>query len=84
MVRIVKFIQLLILPVDGQSILGKVIGTDAEKIHHELSQKGLELSALKLVKDLPLKSFFFTGPEGYEFEIQEFTSAELKEIFSRD
>ena len=39
------------------------------------------LSEIKQVKDLALKSFFFTGPEGYHFEVEQFTSGALSELF---
>ncbi|MGI6215844.1 MAG: VOC family protein [Christensenellales bacterium] len=43
---------------------------------------GIEnLSPVKQVKDIPLKSFFFTGPEGCQFEVEQFTSEALKKIF---
>ena len=40
-----------------------------------------ELSEIKKVKGIPLESFFFTGPEGYKFEIQQFTDEALNKIF---
>lgn len=40
-----------------------------------------EVSEIKQVKELDLKSFFFTGPEGYQFEIQQFTSGDLSQLF---
>lgn len=40
-----------------------------------------ELSEIQRVKDLALESFFFTGPEGYRFEVERFTSGELRELF---
>lgn len=40
-----------------------------------------ELSEIKGVKDLALESFFFTGPEGYRFEVERFTSGGLRELF---
>ena len=40
-----------------------------------------ELSEIKRVKDLALESFFFTGPEGYRFEVERFTSGGLRELF---
>ena len=55
---------------------------DIEEAHKAMEAFGVnELSAIKKVKDIPLNSFFFTGPEGYRFEVQQFTSGELKEIF---
>ena len=40
-----------------------------------------DASEIKQVKELDLKSFFLTGPEGYSFEIQQFTSGELSQLF---
>lgn len=40
-----------------------------------------DVSEIKQVKELALKSFFLTGPEGYPFEIQQFTSGELNQLF---
>ena len=44
-------------------------------------EKSLKLSEIKTFADIHLKSFFFTGPEGYEFEIQQFQDERLKLIF---
>lgn len=41
----------------------------------------LEVSPIAEVSDAGLKSFFFTGPEGYRFEIQQFTEGLPKGIF---
>ena len=55
---------------------------DIDGAYEQIRQYGVEgLSEIKQVKDLALKSFFFTGPEGYKFEIQHFTSGELRELF---
>ncbi len=40
-----------------------------------------ELSEIKFFDDIGLKSFFFKGPEGYDFETQEFTNNELRNLF---
>ncbi len=53
-----------------------------EEAYEKIKNANAEgLSEIKQVKALSLKSFFFKGPEGYEFEIQHFGSPELKEIF---
>ena len=39
------------------------------------------LSPIKQVKEMALESFFFTGPEGYHFEVEQFTSGELQKLF---
>ena len=52
-----------------------------EAVREHILPAGLEPSPVKQVKELDLKSFFFTGPEGYEFEIQQFTSGDLSRLF---
>jgi hypothetical protein len=53
-----------------------------EEAHRVAKAFGVEdLSPVKRVKDLELESFFFTGPEGYKFEVEHFTSPELQSIF---
>lgn len=65
------------------SVLISLTVSNIEEVHEAL--KGCEgvdgLSDIKQVKDLDLKSFFFTGPEGYHFEVEQFTSGELSELF---
>ena len=34
-----------------------------------------------IAKTVDNKSFFFTGPEGYHFEVEQFTSGELQKLF---
>lgn len=54
----------------------------ADAWHERLSPLGLqEMTEVKAIPELGLKSFFFVGPEGYHFEIQEFTTPELRKIF---
>ena len=79
--------------VDNQSGSIQVTSTDSvlisltvdniEEVHESLKgSRGVEgLSEIKQVKDLALKSFFFTGPEGYHFEVEQFTSGALSELF---
>ena len=38
-------------------------------------------SPIQPVKEMALESFFFTGPEGYHFEVEQFTSGELQKLF---
>ncbi len=40
-----------------------------------------DVSGIKIFDDIGIKSFFFKGPEGYEFEIQEFTNPEIERLF---
>lgn len=39
------------------------------------------VSDIKIFDDIGVKSFFFRGPDGYEFEIQEFTNPEIERLF---
>lgn len=39
------------------------------------------MSPIRFVEDIGLKSFLFQGPEGYLFEVQEFTNQEPQELF---
>ena len=65
------------------SVLISLTVDNIEEIHKSLKvSRGVEgLSEIKQVKDLALKSFFFTGPEGYHFEVEQFTSGALSELF---
>jgi len=65
------------------SVLISLTVDNIEEVHESLKgSRGVEgLSEIKQVKDLALKSFFFTGPEGYHFEVEQFTSGALSELF---
>lgn len=65
------------------SVLISLTVSNIEEVHEALNGcEGVDgLSDIKQVKDLDLKSFFFTGPEGYHFEVEQFTSGELSELF---
>ncbi len=65
------------------SVLISLTVDNIEEVHESLKDsRGVEgLSEIKQVKDLALKSFFFTGPEGYHFEVEQFTSGALSELF---
>lgn len=52
-----------------------------QEVRDHLVKHIKNVSEIKQVKELDLKSFFFTGPEGYQFEIQQFTSGELNKLF---
>lgn len=55
---------------------------DLNSWYDKLKQKKLlDLSEIKTFEDIHLKSFFFKGPEGYDFEIQEFQEENLKNLF---
>lgn len=40
------------------------------------------LSDIRVFEEIGVKSFFFKGPGGYDFEIQMFTKPEIKELFT--
>ena len=65
------------------SVLISLTVDNIEEVHESLKgSRGVEgLSEIKQVKDLALKSFFFTGPERYHFEVEQFTSGALSELF---
>lgn len=57
---------------------------DAALWFKRLAQESdLLLTPLTEKKEVGLRSFFFDGPENYRFEIQEFLTDDLKEIFHR-
>ena len=64
-------------------VLVSLAAEDLQEAHRALQGAwGVEeLSEIKGVKDLALESFFFTGPEGYRFEVERFTSGGLRELF---
>ena len=57
------------------SVLISLTVDNIEEVHESLKgSRGVEgLSEIKQVKDLALKSFFFTGQEGYHFVVEQFT-----------
>ena len=65
------------------SVLISLTVSNIHDVHKGLEgAKGVEgLSPIKQVKDMALESFFFTGPEGYHFEVEQFTSGELQKLF---
>ena len=65
------------------SVLISLTVDNIEEVHESLKgSRGVEgLSEIKQVKDLARKSLFFTGPEGYHFEVEQFTSGALSELF---
>lgn len=65
-----------------KSVLVSLTVKDAEKWYQKLEKLNLEeMTEIKLIPDIGLRSFFFKGPEGYNFEIQEFMSPELRNLF---
>lgn len=65
------------------SVLVSLTVSNIEEVHKDLNhaKEVNGLSEIKQVKDMELKSFFFTGPEGYHFEVEQFMSGELSELF---
>lgn len=65
------------------SVLVNLTVSNLHEVHAALQgAKGVDgLSPIKQVKDMALESFFFTGPEGYHFEVEQFTSGELRQLF---
>lgn len=53
-----------------------------EEVYKKLSTYNLkDMTEIKFFDDIKLKSFLFTGPEGYKFEIQQFMTEELSDLF---
>lgn len=66
-----------------ESVLVSLTVSNLEEAHAHIKADGRAsgVSEIKQVKELALKSFFFTGPEGYRFEVEQFTSGELERLF---
>ena len=55
---------------------------DVEVWHEKVKQAGVqELTTIRDNPEIGLRSFFFKGPEGYDFEIQEFVRPQDREVF---
>jgi predicted enzyme related to lactoylglutathione lyase len=70
--------------ISSETIGGSLISLtvdDVTKYYDDFKGRVDGLSEIKYFEDIGLRSFFFKGPEGYDFEIQEFLNLELKEIF---
>ena len=55
--------------------------TDSIEDWHRHIGAQLEVSPIAEVPDAGLRSFFFTGPEGWQFEIQQFESPLPRSLF---
>ncbi len=56
--------------------------SDVTSWHERMTKAPVNrLTPVKHNSEIGLKSFFFQGPEGYNFEIQEFTAAEHRKMF---
>lgn len=63
-------------------VLVSITVNNIEEARAHIVSRGVEgVSEIKAVKDIDLKSFFFTGPKGYRFEIEQFTTGALSELF---
>lgn len=81
--------------VDNQSQRGLIRNPNKDSVLVSLTTEDIEsaytylcsqdsianITPIRFVEDIGLKSFLFHGPEGYLFEVQEFTNLELKELF---
>ena len=65
------------------SVLVSLTVANIHEVHAALEgAEGVDgLSPIKQVKEMALESFFFTGPEGYHFEVEQFASGELQKLF---
>ena len=52
-----------------------------EELHHRVSSH-YTATPIEEVRGLGFRSFFFTGPHGYSFEIQQFDSLNLRSAFA--
>lgn len=53
-----------------------------EEVHKHLVDSGVkDVQNIYDGQEIPIRSVFCTGPAGYKFEIQQFTSPELIELF---
>jgi len=64
-----------------EKVLISLNTSDVQKAYNKLLKFNLNQTEIKTIKQIPLKSFFFKGPENYDFEIQEFINEEDKIIF---
>lgn len=81
--------------VDNKSQRGVIRSPDKGGVLVSLTTRGIErayaelvgregisqMTPIRFVEDIGLKSFLFQGPEGYLFEVQEFTNQELQDLF---
>ena len=68
---------------DKGGVLVSFTTRDIERAYAELlGREGVShMTPIRFVEDIGLKSFLFQGPEGYLFEVQEFTNQELQDLF---
>lgn len=55
-----------------------------EEVYDHLVKSGIQdIDPIYDGQEIPIRSVFLTGPAGYKFEIQQFTSPELIELFHK-
>ncbi|PAT02250.1 hypothetical protein CI105_02590 [Candidatus Izimaplasma bacterium ZiA1] len=64
-----------------ERVLISINTNNVSKTYDRLSKYDLNQTKINIIEQIPLKSFFFKGPENYDFEIQEFINKEDKIIF---
>ncbi len=71
--------------IEVESRGGVLISFTVNNIDHvygSLKEKGLkDMTEIRYFEDIHLKSFIITGPQGYKFEVQEFTDQDLNNLF---
>jgi predicted enzyme related to lactoylglutathione lyase len=69
-------------PQEKNAVLVTLLVNDIEVWFDKISAAGLKIvRPLMEHKDINIRCFFFEGPGGYSFEIQEFLDPRLREIF---
>ena len=64
----------------GAGLLISLTTDQIEEWHRRIG-KSVQVSPIAQVQGAGLRSFFFTGPEGYRFEVQQFTEEDGKKVF---
>jgi hypothetical protein len=66
------------------AVLVTLVLRDVDGWYQRLAAKGVKLlSELKLHQEIQVRGFFFEGPGGYKFEVQEFLRPEAIALFHR-
>jgi hypothetical protein len=64
------------------AVLTTLVVRDVDGWYQRLAAKGVKLlSELKLHPEIQIRGFFFEGPGGYKFEVQEFLRPEAIALF---
>lgn len=67
-------------PSRGAGLLISLTTDQIEAWHRRIGAR-VQVSPIAEVQGAGLRSFFFTGPEGYRFEVQQFTEEDGKKLF---